>query len=309
VSLDKYKKVLVTGGTGFLGKHLQKIQPDWIYANSEVCDLTSFEETFKFFSFVKPDAIVHLAACVGGIKANQENQAVFFDKNIMMNTNVIRAAHLCNVERVISSLSTCAFPDKIESYPFDENLFFNGPPPITNFSYGYAKRALHVQTCAYRNQYNRNYSTFCPSNLYGPEDNFDLETSHFVAALVRKIYERDRQTNEVEMWGTGMPKRQHLFVEDMAVIIPKLLAHHNTDVPIIVAPDENLSILESCNMLSKSINEHVNFRFNNRLDGQFRKDGSNFKVKKLLGKNYRFTSFGVGVKKTYEWYSLSRRHN
>jgi GDP-L-fucose synthase len=250
-----------------------------------------------------------LAAKVGGIKANNENQADFFDENILMNTNVIKASHNLGVNRVLSALSTCAFPDILEKYPFVEEDMLKGPPPVTNISYGYSKRSLHIQSCAYRNQYSRNYSTFCPSNLYGPDDNFDLETSHFVAALTRKIFERDKKSNAVEMWGTGKPKRQHLFVEDMAKIIPILLEKHNSDTPLIVAPDENLSILEACSIFSKAIEADIKFSFNGQLDGQYRKDGSNKRVKDILGSDFSFTPFEEGVRKTYEWYKTSRRHN
>ena len=306
---EKYKKVLVTGGTGFLGKNLQKVKPTWKYSNSSDCDLTKYQETFDWIVSEKPDAIIHLAAKVGGIKDNSLNPADFFDKNILMNTNIIKAAHNAGVNRVLSALSTCIFPEKVDVYPFSEESLLLGPPPSTNLSYGFAKRALHIQSCAYRTQHNRNYSTFCPSNIYGPYDNFDLETSHFIAALIRKVHERDIKTNNVEMWGTGKPKRQQLYVKDLARIVPILLSKHNSDTPLIIAPDENLSIEKSCNILANSINEQINFNFNNILDGQFRKDGSNTQLRKVIEDNFEFTSFSIGIRETYEWYKSSRRHN
>ena len=302
----KYKKVVVFGGTGFVGSALRVHRPAWVYLSSNDCDLTNIQSVIDTLNKIKPDAILHLAAKVGGIKENRDNQAVFFDDNVLMNTNVIKAAHMCNIERVLASLSTCAFPDKCESYPFDESALFSGPPAETNFSYGFSKRMLHVQCMSYRKQFGRNYSTFCPSNIYGPGDNFDLGSSHFVAALVRKIHENS--DGKVMMWGTGNPRRQQLYVEDLAKIIPSLLEKHNTSLPVIVSPNENLSIFEMCKIAANEISPGIRFEFNLELDGQYRKDGSNSELFRLIG-DFNFTNFSIGVKKTYEWYKSSTRHN
>jgi len=295
-----YKKVLVTGGSGFLGRRLQKFRPDWIYVSSRQYDLTSLAQAELMLLEYSPDAVIHLAARVGGVKDNVENQGEFLYKNVYMNTNVLEACRRVGIKRVLSSLSTCAFPDVVEKYPFTEKNLFDGKPAESNFSYGYSKRLLQVQSLSYRNQYNLNYSTFCPSNLYGPEDHFGKESSHFVAALVTKLFNAQEQQS-IEMWGTGLPLRQQLFVDDLCEIIPILLEKHNTDIPIIVAPDENLSIKKMCLTASKSINKNVNFIFNNKMDGQFRKDGSNEELKKIIG-NYNFTKFDEGFKKTFYFY-------
>jgi len=297
--ISSYKNVVVLGGTGFVGKALQRHVPDWIYLGTKDCDLKNVDDIINTLNKLKPDAVLHLAARVGGIKENRDNQAVFFDDNVLMNTNVIRAAHACNIDRVLASLSTCAFPNKVNDYPFDESMFFAGPPAKTNFSYGFSKRMLHVQCLSYRNQFERNYSTFCPSNIYGPGDNFDLESSHFVAALVRKIHEN--AGDKMIMWGTGAPRRQQLYVDDLAKIIPVLLEKHNTDTPLIVSPNENLSIFEMCQIAVDQINPDIEFEFNFELDGQYRKDGSNNALLELIG-DFDFTSFKDGVKATYEWY-------
>jgi GDP-L-fucose synthase len=297
--ISSYKNVVVLGGTGFVGKALQRHVPDWIYLGTKDCDLKNVDDIINTLNKLKPDAVLHLAARVGGIKENRDNQAVFFDDNVLMNTNVIRAAHTCGIDRVLASLSTCAFPNKVNDYPFDESMFFAGPPAKTNFSYGFSKRMLHVQCLSYRNQFERNYSTFCPSNIYGPGDNFDLESSHFVAALVRKIHEN--AGDKMIMWGTGAPRRQQLYVDDLAKIIPVLLEKHNTDTPLIVSPNENLSIFEMCQIAVDQINPDIEFEFNFELDGQYRKDGSNNALLELIG-DFDFTSFKDGVKATYEWY-------
>ena len=293
-------KVLVTGGTGFLGKRIQKRDPGWIYISSESCDLTNPVACYDLFKNIKADAIVHLAGKVGGIKDNTTKPADFYYQNTMINTNVIHQAYRCRVKRVLSSLSTCCFPDKVEKYPFTEEDVFNGPPAISNLSYGYTKRALHVQTLSYRKQHDLNYSTFCPSNIYGPYDRFDSENSHFVAALVGKIY-NSKNGDELEFWGTGRPLRQQLYVDDLVRALPVLLESHNSSLPIIVAPNENLSISEMIEIALKVSGKELNITYNNSLEGQHRKDGSNKKFLELMD-GFQFTTFEEGFEKTYKWY-------
>ena len=295
------KTVIVTGGTGFVGKRLKKHQPYWTYLSSKDCDLTDANEVRKMYADIKPDAVLHLAARVGGIKDNVDNQADFYYLNTMMNTNVIHEAAKAGIPRVLSSLSTCAYPEKIDNFPFKEEAFFEGPPTKTNFSYGMTKRMLHVSSCSYRTQYGLNYSTFCPSNIYGPGDHFGKESSHFVAALVDKIY-KAKNGETVELWGSGLPLRQQLYVDDLCKIIPLLLQNHNTDMPLIVAPNENVSILELARTLTKQVDKNVRLSFNGKMDGQFRKDGSNNELLKIIGA-FNFTSFEEGISKTYKWYS------
>ena len=139
-------RVLVTGGSGFLGRRLQKHKPRWTYISSKDCDLTKSNKVRELIGDLEPRAIVHLAGRVGGIKDNTEHQAEYFYKNVMINSNLIHEAHLLGVKRILSSLSTCAFPDKVRKYPFTEEQFFEGAPAKTNFSYGFSKRMLHVQS-------------------------------------------------------------------------------------------------------------------------------------------------------------------
>tara|TARA_R100000008_G_C3582825_1_gene169817 strand:- start:1191 stop:2090 length:900 start_codon:yes stop_codon:yes gene_type:complete len=297
-------KVLVTGGTGFLGKRIQIKDPGWIYLSSDSCDLTDSVACRDLFSALKPDAVVHLAGRVGGIKDNTTKQAEFYYQNTMINTNVIHEAYRCGVKRVLSSLSTCCFPDKMDSYPFTEEDMLKGSPAKSNLSYGYAKRALHIQSLSYREQYNLNYSTFCPSNLYGPHDHFDSENSHFVAALVSKVY-NSKNGDELEFWGTGRPLRQQLYVDDLVDAIPVLLDCHNDDRPIIVAPNENLSISEMIEIALKVTGKELKITYNNSHEGQHRKDGSNKEFLDLMD-GFEFTSFEEGFEKTYKWYEEQR---
>lgn len=295
-----YNTVIVTGGSGFLGKRLQKKKSDWLYLSSKECDLTNAKQVAELFGDIKPNAILHLAAKVGGIKENIENQAEFYYLNTIINTNVIHQAHLAGIERILSSLSTCAFPDVVDTYPFNEDSLLLGPPAKTNMSYGMTKRMLHIASQSYRKQYGRNYSTFCPSNIYGPEDHFNKESSHFIAALIHKVSQME-DGDTLELWGSGKPLRQQLYVDDLCDIIPILLEKHNTELPLIVAPNENLSIKNMSKILLERIKKDVIISFNGERDGQFRKDGSNKKLLSLIG-GYDFTSFSDGVQKTYQWY-------
>ena len=294
-------KVFVTGGSGFLGKRLKLHRPDWTYLSSEDVDLTDYYDIEGFLLYHKPDAVIHLAARVGGIKDNADHPADFFSKNAQMNTNIVDACFAAGVPRLLASLSTCAFPNVVDEYPFSEKNLLDGPPAPTNLAYGYTKRLLWVHIKSMREQHGVNYSCFSPSNLYGPEDNYDLESSHFVAAAIRKISEAE---DSVEFWGTGEPKRQQLFVDDLCRAIPLLLERHNTIDPIIVAPNENLSISSMVWIIKSIIGSEAKISFNRKLDGQQRKDGSN-KLFMSLCPEFEFTSFTEGLNITYDWYKTS----
>lgn len=297
-------KVLVTGGTGFVGKNLKLQMPSWVYTSSKDFNLMNIYDCLEMLELHKPDAVVHLAGRVGGIKDNLENPASFYHDNMMMNTNIIHACYLKGIKKFLGSLSTCAFPDKLNNYPFDESNIFDGPPAESNFSYGYSKRSMLVQVNAYRKQYNLNYTTFSPSNIYGPFDNFHSEKSHFVPAMVRRLVEA-KEGSEVIFWGTGRPLRQQLYVEDLVSIIPKLLELYDDNKPIIISPDENVSIKEMIDICLSVLNKDIKVVFNGKNDGQYRKDGSNKELKKIL-KDFQFTNFKFGIKKTIDWYKSNR---
>lgn len=294
------KKVLVTGGSGFLGKRLKSFYPHWIYVSSSQFDLKDSNQTDNCVAFYKPDAVIHLASKVGGIKYNVENQASIYLENTLINTNVLNSCKKFQVERVLSCLSTCAFPNVLSSYPFNEKEILNGAPPPTNEAYAETKRGLYIYSNALREQYGLNYSCFTPCNLFGPEDHFGSENSHFIASLVDKVSKCiDGET--LDFWGSGKAMRQHLYVDDLCKIIPTLLERHNTNLPLIVAPDENLSIEEILKIAQKNLPKSFCYQFNNKLEGQIRKDGCNKELKKLAPE-IQFTLFKEGLLKTYNWY-------
>ena len=292
---------LVTGGSGFIGSRLRLKQSDWTYVSSKDYDLLDYSAVRQMFKDISPTRVLHLAGRVGGIHDNATNQVEFFEHNVLMNINVVKGAYESGVPRLLASLSTCAFPDVVEKYPFTEEDIFNGPCAQTNFSYGYSKRLLHALILAYREQHGVDYSTFSPSNVYGPGDHFDTESSHFVPALVRKV-SRLEGGDTLELWGTGAPLRQQLYVDDLCEMVPLLFREHHGSLPLIVAPNENLSIAEMAKILISQLNINVNIVYNNNLDGQYRKDGSNDLLLKTIGP-YEFTSFESGIRQTYNWYT------
>lgn len=293
-------RVVVTGGYGFVGKALQKVKPNWIYHKRGDCDLSNYYDCLAYFKFHKPDSIIHLAARVGGIQDNINNPADFFDENITMNTNVVRTAHRCGVNRILASLSTCVFPAKIcGTYPFDESQLLEGAPPETNTAYAFAKRALYIQLKTYREQYGRDYSCFTPSNIYGPGDKFDERNSHFIANLIKLVASNNGE--EIEFMGTGSAIRQQLYVDDLAKIIPMLLELHHSDSPVIVAPDESYSVAETISLMKDVTNKQFPVTFNGLMNGQVRKDGNNALLKSIIG-DFEFTALSVGLKKAYDWY-------
>jgi len=289
-------KLLITGGNGMVGKHLQEILPKATYIGSKECDLTSWKEVEYMMFLNKPDHIIHLAAKVGGIQDNIAKPAEYFDENILMNTHMLKASKQFQVKRFIGILSTCIYPDVVENYPMKEEDIFLGPPTQSNFSYGYAKRCLAVQIEAYNKQYDTKYNYLTPCNLYSEYDNFNNENKmHFMTALLKKIKTSE---GELNLLGTGKPLRQFMYAGDLARIIKEVIDNDITD-SFNVATSENLSINEMANISLKVLNKNLKIKYSKpELDGQFRKDVCN---KKLLNyiPNFKFTSFEEGIKKVY----------
>jgi GDP-L-fucose synthase len=238
-------RVLVTGGTGMVGKHLKKIMPNAVYVGSGDCDLTDITHVRWLISSYIPHTVVHLAARVGGIQDNIDKAAEYYDDNIIMNTNLVKVCHEQNVKRVIGVLSTCAYPNVSDHYPMTEEDLFSGPPAPTNFSYGYTKRALAVQIDSYNKQYGTEYNYIIPCNLYSELDNFDNDKKmHFVTALLKKIKYAD---NKIDLLGTGSPLRQFMYAGDLAEIISRTIQSGITE-NFNVAPDYNYSIDQMARM-------------------------------------------------------------
>ena len=295
------KKILVTGGSGMVGSFLKDIMPEAIYLSSKDCDLTNQESVQKYFNYIKPDIVVHLAAKVGGIIDNIAYPAEYFDENILMNTFVLRASRQVGVKQFIGILSTCVYPDKVDKYPMTEDKIHIGPPTYTNFSYGYAKRCMAVQIEAYNRQYGTNYSCLIPTNLYGEYDKFNDNSSHFVTALINKIHKaKTLGSDKITLMGTGTPIRQFMYAKDFAKYIKECIEKNVTD-NLNVACNETFSIKQIAEIALRSCDaEHLLIEFDStKPDGQHRKDVSNEKMMSLMP-DFKITSLEDGIKRTYK---------
>jgi len=295
----QYKKILVTGGTGLVGKSLKNILPDAIYLSSKDCNLTSKKEIDNLLYRYEPDMVIHLAAKVGGILDNIKYPVQYFNENILMNTLLLESVYEFGIERFIGILSSCIYPDIVDSYPMTESVLHSGPPTPTNFSYAYAKRCLAVQTDAYNKQYGLNYQYLIPCNLYGEYDKYG-DNSHFVASLIKKIYIA-KKTNQssIILFGTGNPLRQFMHADDLAYVIKYCMENGIYD-NMNVATNEILSIREIANIALEACNMNdLEIKFDTNLpDGQYQKDISIELLKKVIP-NFNPLSLFNGIKKTY----------
>jgi GDP-L-fucose synthase len=291
------KKILVTGGTSTVGKHLKEILPDAIYVGSKECDLTDIIQVHWLVSSYAPDIVIHLAARVGGIQDNIKYPADYYDDNILMNTNIVKVCKEYNVKRFIGILSTCIYPDKVDKYPMKEDMIFNGAPPPTNFSYAFAKRCMAVQIDAYNKQFGTKYNYIIPCNLYSEYDNFDNDSKmHFITALLKKI---KTCTGELNLLGTGKPLRQFMYAGDLARIIKEMI-DKNIYENFNIAYPKNQSIHELAENALGSLNKNYYIKYSKpELDGQYRKDVSIEKMLTLLP-DFKFTSYEKGIKKVYD---------
>ena len=241
-------RILVTGGSGLVGKHLKDILSDAVYISSKDYDLTDLQQVKDMMFMYEPNVVVHLAARVGGILDNITYPVDYLEENVMMNTNVLKACHEFNVDRVIGILSTCIYPDKVSVYPMKEKDLFNGPPTPTNFSYGFAKRCMAAHIDSYVKQYDKKWCYLIPCNLYGEYDKYEEHHSHFVSALIKKIYEAE---DSIELWGTGKPLRQFMYGGDLARVI-KYMIDNDVIGNFNVAPKEVYTIDEIAEIAKKA---------------------------------------------------------
>lgn len=291
-------RILVTGGTGLVGKHLQGILPNAIYLGSKDCDLTDIKRVRWMISSYNPKIVIHLAARVGGIQDNLKYPADYFDDNILMNTNLLKVCREYNVKRFIGILSTCIYPNVVNEYPMSEKDLFIGPPSPSNFSYGYAKRCLAVQIDSYNKQFGTKYNYLIPCNLYGDYDNFHNESKmHFITALLNKI--RNSQDGALHLLGTGKPLRQFMYAGDLARIIKRVVDNDVVE-NFNVAPNFNYSIDEMAKIALKVTGKNYNIIYSKpELDGQYRKDVSNKKLLSIFP-DFKFTDLEKGLKQVYD---------
>lgn len=297
------QRILITGASGLVGTALRSVLPGSACPSSAACDLRNAEATFNLFRWLKPTHVFHLAATVGGIGANMKNMGAFYENNIRINTNVLSAAREMRVTKLISLLSTCVYPDECD-LPLTETDIHAGPPHASNYGYAYAKRMLDVQSRAFRQQFGCNFITAIPNNIFGMNDNFDLEDSHVIPAIIRKVFEAKKEKKDkVVFWGTGRPLREFTYAPDIATVLLFLMDAYNSSEPINIGNIGEHSIGEVVDKVCKIFNYKDEVVWDvNKPDGQFRKPSSNAKLRSLGYDKGCYTDFDAALKETCLWF-------
>ncbi|MCK9445630.1 GDP-L-fucose synthase [bacterium] len=291
-------KTLVTGANGLVGSSIDAE----IKHYRKDCDLLKFDDVKNYFDIIKPEGIIHTAGLIGGLGGNMNHKGEFYFKNITINTNVIESARLCGTKKLVSFLSTCIFPDNVE-YPLTEYKIHLGPPHESNYPYAYAKRMADIQIRSYREQYGLNYVSVIPTNIYGPNDNFDIENGHVLPSLIHKCYLAKKNNTNLTVWGTGKPLREFIYSKDIAILSKWALENYDESEPIIFSNSEEISIEYLVDILIHKMDFHGNVEWlKDKPDGQFRKPTDNSKLKKYLP-NFEFTKIEDGLEETIEWFN------
>jgi GDP-L-fucose synthase len=305
------KTIMVTGGSGFLGSHVvERLRAAGcgriIVPRSRDYDLRKQQTAMSLIEQTKPDLVIHLAASVGGIEANRKNPGAFFYDNLSMGIHLMEAARLGGVEKFVACGTICSYP-KHAAVPFREEALWDGYPEETNAPYGLAKKMLLVQSQAYRQQYGFNSIFLLPVNLYGPRDNFDLETSHVIPALIRKCVEaKERNDDHIVVWGTGQVTREFLYVEDAAEAIVLAAEHYDGDQPVNIGTGEEISIKDLAELIARETGFTGEIRWDSgKPDGQPRRCLDVRKAREYFGFEAR-VSLQEGLRRTIAWYAAQR---
>ncbi len=304
------KRITITGGKGFLGKHLVSAFRDQGCNKITVVDLPEFNlvtltDVKRLYAETKPDIVVHLAARVGGIGFNQKNPATLFYDNIMMGTQLIHEGYLHGIEKFVALGTICAYP-KFTPVPFKEDDIWNGYPEETNAPYGLAKKMMLVQSQAYRRQYGFNSIFLLPVNLYGPGDNFHPDSSHVIPALIKKCVDAKRKgEGTIEIWGTGQATREFFYVEDAAQAIVAATDKYNQSEPVNIGAGFEIAIRDLAGLIVELTDYRGKILWDHtKPDGQPRRLLDTTRALKEFGFQAS-TDFREGLKKTIVWYEAS----
>ncbi|WP_334110168.1 GDP-L-fucose synthase family protein [Thermodesulfitimonas autotrophica] len=311
MSFWENRRVMVTGGAGFLGSFVvDKLKErgcrEVFVPRSREHDLREREVIRRLLRKTRPDVIIHLAARVGGIGANRAHPAEFFYDNLMMGVQLMHESWQAGVEKFVAIGTVCAYP-KFTPVPFKEEDFWNGYPEETNAPYGLAKKMLLVQAQAYRQQYGFNAIYLIPVNLYGPRDNFDLETSHVIPALIRKCVEAKEQgQSQIEVWGTGSPTREFLYVEDAAEGILLATERYNGAEPVNLGSGQEISIKELVALIARltGFTDQITWD-TTKPDGQPRRRLDTRRAEEYFGFKAQIP-LEEGLRRTIDWYLEAR---
>ncbi len=304
-------KVLVTGGAGFLGREVVKAlegagAQEVLTLRSRDVDLTDGVATRRLFESARPDLVLHLAAKVGGIGANQKHPGTFFRDNLAMGFNVLEEARRAGTRKVVVAGTICAYP-KFAPVPFREDDLWNGYPEETNAPYGIAKKALLVMAQAYRQEFGSNFVVVFPVNLYGPRDNFDLESSHVIPAMIRKFVSAQlAHTPEVVLWGDGSPTREFLYVEDAARGLVLAALHYDEPDPVNIGAGFDISMRDLAELIAKKVGYSGTIVWDTtRPNGQPRRKLDVSRAKERFGFEAK-VGFEEGLDRTIAWYRTHR---
>jgi GDP-L-fucose synthase len=306
----KNKKILVTGGNGFLGKNVVKNLEnlgisDITIPSSSDYDLRNMNNCKKVVDGI--DVVFHLAAHVGGIGLNREKPGELFFDNLMMGTQLLHESKMANVEKFIALGTVCSYP-KFTQIPFSEDDIWNGYPEETNAPYGLAKKMLLVQSKAYREQYNFRSIVVIPTNLYGPDDNFDPSSSHVIPALILKIFHAKKNNLEqIEVWGDGSPTRDFLFVDDAAKGIVQAAEKYDEISPLNLGSSEEISIKKLVSLISDILDYNGKIVWNkSKPNGQPRRCVSYVRAKEKINFEPK-VNFSDGMKQTIQWFLSTQK--
>jgi GDP-L-fucose synthase len=308
----KNRRVCVTGGAGFLGsfvtEKLHQRGAEQIYIPLiEEYDLVKLEDVQRMYDTARPDIVIHLAALAGGIGANRARPADFFYINLMMGVQLIHEAWKRGLEKFVAIGTICAYP-KFTPLPFREENLWNGYPEETNAPYGLAKKMLLVQAQAYRDQYDFNAIYMLPVNLYGPRDNFNLETSHVIPAMIRKCVEaQERGDEQVVLWGDGSPTREFLYVEDAAEGIILAAERYNGREPFNLGSGMEISIKDLAEMIARLTGYNGKLVWDtSKPNGQPRRALDVSRAKEYFGFQAKMP-FEEGLRRTIAWYRENQK--
>jgi GDP-L-fucose synthase len=297
------KNILILGANGLVGSSFNY----GIKLGRKEVDLLNYENTLDVINYYKPDAIINCAGQVGGVKANMDYKFDFFKNNMLINMNVIEASMKAGVPNLISFLSTCVFPEKLanQGVLLTESHLHLGEPHISNYPYAYSKRMIQVLSQIARDR-GFNYQNIIPCNIYGLNDNYNLETSHLIPALIRKFYEASKDKNSViEIWGDGTPIREFIFANDIPKIVEIILLNNFKFNEMIVSPNKNYSIIEIVQILESLIlKDKHEFYFNKeKPNGQMQKDTDNSKFNDFCKQfSFELTPLEDGLKHTINYF-------
>ncbi len=301
------RRVVVTGGAGFLGSCVveqlrAKGCAEIVVPRSRDYDLVQMDAVQRLYRDAKPDLVIHLAARVGGIGANQANPGRFFYDNLMMGTQLIEVGRQRGLKKFVATGTICAYP-KFAPIPFKEDDIWNGYPEETNAPYGLAKKMMLAQSQAYRDQYGFHSIVLFPVNLYGPRDNFDLQTSHVIPALIRKCASaKEEGRTVITLWGDGSPTREFLYVEDAAEGILLAAEHYDGNLPVNLGTGEEISIRDLAQLIAAEVGFSGQIQWDaTKPNGQPRRCLDVSRAKQLFGFQAKH-GLRDGVKKTVQWF-------